>query len=84
MSKPTKKQMEVLTLMNEGWEMGFSNTMNSRVWLQKNGVGRGGESMDVHINTFNGLHLRGLVRRKEYKFPTSEYVLTDAGREALK
>ena len=81
MSKPTKAQMKVLTLMVNGWELGVETSINGSVWIQKNGLGRGGKTEKVHINTFNGLYTRRLIKEKKYGFPHSVWELTDIGRK---
>lgn len=84
MSKPTKKQMEILSLMDAGWEMGVSSGLQFSAWLQINGVGRGGKVVRLHANTFSGLSHRGLIKQKKYGFPTSIWELTEAGKKAAK
>ena len=38
----------VHNLMLDGWQLGFSS---GRWWLQKGGLGKGGEAKDVHATT---------------------------------
>lgn len=83
MIKPTKAQMKVLILMKDGWELGLSLSITSYIWLQKDGLGRGGKTEKVHANTFNGLCLRGFIKEKERGFPRSRWVLTNSGNEAI-
>ncbi len=83
MSKPTKKQLEILTLMKEGWEMGVSTGLTFHAWIQKDGVGRGGDTVKLHGNTFSGLSHRGFIAPTERRFPTSIWILTETGRNAL-
>ena len=79
MTKVTKKQMHVLQLMNDGWELGKSSSLSGHIWLQQDGLGRGGNTEDVHANTFNGLYTRRLIEQKKRSFPTSLWGLTEAG-----
>ena len=72
-------QQKVIDLMKQGWEMGVSMTMDSRVWLQEDGVGRGGKSQKVNANTFFSLCSKGLIELKAQSFPTSKYGLTEKG-----
>lgn len=79
--KLSPRQQEVIDLMNDGWEMGVSVTMDSRCWLQKNGVGRGGKTLRVHGGTFNSLWDKGLIEPCEYSFPTRKYRLAKSAIE---
>lgn len=81
--KLSTAQRKVIDLMKSGWEMGVrSSLMEQRCWLQKDGVGRGGETHSVNGNTFNSLHSNGLIEQAQYGFPTSKYRLTAKGKEA--
>lgn len=73
--KLSKAQQTVIDLMNEGWEMGVSKGYYSRIWLQKNGVGKGGESKNVHLNTFCALRDIGLIEINREGYPTDVYGL---------
>jgi len=79
--KLSKTQSTVIKLMREGWEMGRSTSFNdNRIWLQKNGIGRGGETFEVRFNTYSALGNRELIKLKEQRFPTSLYELTEIGK----
>ena len=78
--KLTKRQQEVIDYMSDGWALGASHALSSHIWLQKDGLGRGGDCVDVHAATFNGLHRRGMIVSAGYGFPTTKYVLTEAGK----
>lgn len=84
MTKVTKKQAHVLQLMNEGWELGVSSSLTSHIWLQQDGLGRGGNTEGVHTNTFKGLYTRRLIKQKTRSFPTRLWGLTEAGIAAAK
>lgn len=86
MTRPTKKQLEVLTLMNEGWEMGVSTSYINAGFakLQRGGIGRGGEVRKIHNKTFDSLLERGLIKKRKHGFPASIFQLTDTGRKAIK
>lgn len=73
--KLTKAQERVVARMKEGWELGISLTMDGRVWLQKNGVGRGGETEMVHAATASALVKAGVIVCEKREFPTSKYHL---------
>ncbi len=62
--KLTHTQSFVLGLMRDGWELGFYSGEKSHAWLQKRGCGRGGESIDVNLNTFRGLCIKKIIRYK--------------------
>lgn len=77
MKSLTKRMQEIVDLMNEGWEIGRSISCDSRVWIQSNGVGRGGESQTVHSNTFFGLLNRNVIECTSSTFPTAKYRLSE-------
>lgn len=62
--------------MKEGWEMGCDIFNNNRVWLQKNGIGYGGETHEVKHNTFESLQKKGLIYSVGRTFPVTKYKLT--------
>jgi len=50
-------------LLREGWELGYSTSRENSglsVWMQPK-LCSGGKSYKVHMNTFNGLDVRGLI-----------------------
>jgi len=59
--KISPKQRELLMLIGDGWEIGISTGFKPRAWIQKGGLGRGGEAKDVHFNTFHSLRVKGLI-----------------------
>jgi hypothetical protein len=77
--KISNTQKEIITLMREGWEMAKSNTMNARSWIQKNGIGKGGETKNLTVSTFISLCEKGIIEQKEYGFPSSTFKLTELG-----
>ena len=79
--KLSEKQLEVINLMSEGWELCVSSTMSSRAWLQKNGCGKGGDTKNVHANTFYSLLDRGFLKLKCDGFPTRCYDLRRKANE---
>lgn len=79
--KLSKAQLEIITLMQAGWEMGKSEAFSSNhAWVQKDGVGRGGESKNMSIATFTSLLEKKMIEIKHKSFPTSKYQLTDLGK----
>lgn len=77
--KLSDKQKEVIRLMREGWELAKSRTFKGRSWLQKNAIGKGGETKYLHRSTFITLYERKLIEG-EYSFPTSKFTLTEIGK----
>ncbi len=57
-------QQHVIDRMEQGWELGMSRGFNPSCWLQKNGIGRGGETEHIRSTTLDALFKKGLVRRK--------------------
>ncbi len=70
MIKLSKNQQEVVNRIKEGWALCVSNSFNRRVWLQKDGCGRGGDTEPVHGSTFYALYKRELVELKKDGYPT--------------
>lgn len=75
MRKLTPIQQEVIDLMKQGWELGGSMGIGSRSWLQKGGLGKGGESKEVKSSTVHTLEYLGYIERGESHFPTLHYRL---------
>lgn len=73
MSIKFTKQDEVLSKMDEGWALCRSSGgfLTTRTWLQQNGCGRGGATLDVHGNTFHSLYRKQLITRVQDGYPTS-------------
>jgi len=88
MPKLSKNQLEVLRLMSEGWELGRSHGFDGDRpwWMQKGGLGRGGDSKKVNSNTTFSLYKKGLIYKPDPKteFPTEHWALTEKGKEAIK
>lgn len=83
MSKKVKlsdKQKEVILNARNGWQLGRSSSLNPRAWMQKGGLGKGGESKDISFNIWNALLRRHLIEQDYYSFPTSPYKLTELGK----
>jgi len=74
MKYPTQK--EILELMCSGWELGKGTGLDSRPWIQENGLGKGGQVKSVHLNTITALLRRKLIRWI-YVFPTGRYELVE-------
>lgn len=71
--KLSESQQLVIDKMNEGWELGYDN-YSFTTWLQKNGIGRGGETIDIRNATLFALYKKGLIQ-EHYNFPISKYTL---------
>lgn len=80
MKKLSQKQSEVIRLMREGWELGHSCKMEGRSWIQKGGIGKGGNFKNVNSNTFQAIYDRKLIVAIERSFPTHKYALTELGK----
>jgi len=79
-------QEEILRLMAEGWELGHSTSGwggGPWGWLQKQGLGRGGETISVRANTAWALMRKGLIKSTGFGFPTERYVLSDKTRASV-
>jgi hypothetical protein len=79
----SKAQQRVIDLMQQGWELGTSQALDSRSWLQKDGIGRGGDTEDVHGSTFHALYVRKLIELNGSDFPSQRWRLTAAGKSIV-
>ena len=77
--KLSKKQQEVIDLMNNGWELGQTTGYSSRTWLQKGGIGRGGEAKTISSSTLLALHKKRVIklRLEHYPFKYWELIKED-------
>ena len=89
--KLSKLQVEVIQLMQKGWELGSYHGLgvgygnpSFTIHLQKNGLGKGGECVHVKVNTFWSLQSRGLIEEVEnqpYFAHPKRYQLTQKGKD---
>lgn len=70
-----KRQKEVLDLMQSGWELGETEGFSPDAWLQKGGIGRGGERKDVSMNLLISLYKKDLIEVRAKKYPFVYYKL---------
>lgn len=80
MRKFTEAQAEVIKLMRQHWQLGVSLDMSGRKWIQKDGIGRGGETKKVTSSTFNAINDAGLLECVDNDFPTKKYILNELGK----
>lgn len=75
-------QIEILKLMRAGWPMAKSNKISYgySYWLQKDGIGRGGETKYFKEPTFNFLLNNGFIALLKKSYPVSSYQLTELGK----
>jgi len=67
----TTAQQRVVDLMRAGWELGASMSgIGGGPWLQKDGLGCGGECERVNGNTYSALLSKGVIKTQEARFPT--------------
>ena len=90
MSKKIKlspNQIEVINLMKEGWELGRNCTSGRDIgrqwWMQKGGLGRGGEAKTINSATAWKLYHLGLITKPNpnLEFPTEHWALTEEGQK---
>lgn len=74
--KLSTAQQDVVNRMRDGWELGAPMTPDGGVWLQQGGLGKGGNSKQVHANTFNSLYQKGIIKQALRAWPTMHYALT--------
>lgn len=75
MRKLTPTQQEVMDLIGQGWELGSSLTIDGRCYLQKGGLGKGGETKNVSSSTVRTLEYLCYIERGKRKFPILHYRL---------
>lgn len=51
--------------MKNGWELGMNEGLISKAWLQKNGLHKGGEIKNIHLNTLYSMLNKKLIIQKE-------------------
>lgn len=82
----SKAQLNVLRLMNSGWELAARyGGYSPRAWIQKGGARHGGESKTVSFATVRALCRRNLITPKRIQGLGMEtlYELASAGLAAL-
>ncbi len=77
MARLSAAQIHVLERMRQGWALCTSEGFDSSCWLQRDGCGKGGLSEKVRSDTWFSLFKRKLIHRKEQRYPTSTWELTD-------
>ena len=85
-TKLSKAQRELLEKIASGeWELGTNTAMASRrsAWIQRGGIGRGGETVGVSRATVHALLRRGMIAYGDKSFPTRTWKVTEKGRQAL-
>lgn len=85
MIKLGHKQIEILGKMTNGWELGISLGLHPNWWIQKGGLGKGGEAIhDLPSASMGSLYRNKLIRVRERSFPTEYWEITQLGVELLK
>lgn len=77
-------QIDVLIRLSNGWQLGRSSgffKLHSRTWIQKGGIGKGGEAVTVPSATFKSLLDKKLIILTEERYPTRMY---DAIKDVVK
>ena len=72
--KLTRVQEALLEKLRNGWEAGTDNSLEGRSRIQRGGLGRGGPSETVRIDTLIALDKAGHIRC-EYGYPTKRWVV---------
>jgi hypothetical protein len=83
-SKLTKAQQGAFDLMLAGWELGVSKSLGGRCWLQKGGVGKGGESKTIRSDWVTIFRDSGRIVLVEQGYPVDKYkAVPDKNVQAL-
>lgn len=84
--KLTKKQKEIISLMREGWELGFRRGMvrpsypSRRYWIQQGGIGSGGKSIRLKEKTVDAIAQKGLIKITTENYGSIKYGLTELSK----
>lgn len=74
--KPSKAQQEILDLMANGWELGLCHGLAPRYWLQKGGLGKGGEIKNIRSAVPCKLVDLGLIKGVREEYPFASFALS--------
>jgi len=72
--KLSKQQDKAIKLMKDGWELGCSET-SGKCWLQKGGLGSGGNTEKVKESTISALEKKGLITYNKRDYPFHKWKL---------
>lgn len=78
MRKLSATQQHVVDALRNGWELGEMMTMAGGCWMQKGGLGRGGECKEVRGSTVTALFKKNIIKQKSEEFPVRVFELADA------
>lgn len=81
--KLSKHQKYILELLKNGWQIGHSKGLNSRYWIQENGVGKGGKAIDLKVNTFMILYENKFITKTHEGYPTDKWDISELGKSIL-
>ena len=73
--KLSKAQQRIVDYMKNGYELGHMSDINGRYWLQKPGLGRGGDSIDVNRASIHALINKGIICWGKHSFPWTKLYL---------
>jgi len=73
--KMSKVQQYVIDLMKSGWELGHWSGWHDRYVLQKEGLGKGGETKNVSGATVHALMDKGYIKIVREERTTRRYAL---------
>jgi hypothetical protein len=78
----------IIYLASQDWEMGCTDGIRARYWMQRGGLGRGGATKQIHARTWQGLLERHIIEKIQFTNPipslTEKYQLTLLGKELAK
>jgi hypothetical protein len=80
--KLSDKQKEVIRLMREGWGTAITYGMYAGAWMQKNGIGKGGESKSLRPDTVHRLIDLKLIEdnNESKRYSDKHFSLTELGK----
>ncbi len=80
-TKLSPAQQHVVDRMREGWQLGFATGLSVRVWLQQNGLGQGGQTEDLRIDTLLALRKARIIVAGKWDFPTTRFFLSKEAQD---
>ena len=73
-----RDEEKILRLMSQGWQLGLSfgfRRSRARAWIQLGGIGRGGDTIDIHMSTFKKLDESGKIKTISRDATTIKFAL---------
>lgn len=73
----SERQQDIISKMQNGWELGEDCGLDYYGRIQKGGLGKGGEVITVSISTITALERKGFIKMKSDRYATRVYELAE-------